>query len=115
MATLNTPKLLVIGGTGFNSFNGNIISGSIFQDSTYNNLVINLSNNSCVLNQFGSSKTDILIGNIGENFFGYKIGSVKGINSTVMIFSDIDDFLSVDIWRCVFFVCSILRLFPTYY
>ncbi len=79
-----------------NSFDGNTIVGSIFKDKTYNNLVINFTNNSCVINEFGSEKTDMLIGSSGESFFGYKIGNVIDVVSSIMIFKNIDSFLLID-------------------
>lgn len=69
-----------------NYFNNNIILGSVFKDNSYNNLVVNLTNNSCNIHQFGSEKTEMLIGKSRGNFFGYKIGNYKNIISSIMIF-----------------------------
>jgi hypothetical protein len=71
-----------------NYFDNNIILGSVFKDNSYNNLVVNFTNNSCSINEFGSEKTDMLTGKSGENLFGYKIGNHKDVISSIMIFKD---------------------------
>jgi len=79
-----------------NYFDNNIILGSVFKDNSYNNLVVNLTNNSCNINQFGSEKTEMLIGKSGENFFGYKIDNYKNIISSIMIFKNFLPDLSIN-------------------
>ena len=41
-------------------------------------------------------KTDMLIGRARKSFFGYKIGNVNNVVSSIMIFKNIDSFLLID-------------------
>jgi hypothetical protein len=96
LKVIETSEYIMPGRILINSFDENTIVGSIFKDKTYNNLVINFTNNSCIINEFGSDKTDMLIGKAGKSFFGYKIGNVNDVISSMMIFNNIDSSLLID-------------------
>tara|TARA_B110000879_G_scaffold185014_1_gene245065 strand:+ start:938 stop:2200 length:1263 start_codon:yes stop_codon:yes gene_type:complete len=96
LKVIESSEYIMPGRILINSFDANTIVGSIFKDKTYNNLVINFTDNSCIVNEFGSDKTDMLIGKVGKSFFGYKIGNINNVISRVMIFNNIDSSLPID-------------------
>lgn len=95
LKVVESSEYIMPGRILINSFNKNTIFGSIFKDKTYNNLVINFTNNSCIISEFGSEKTDMLIGKAQKSFFGYRIGNANDIASSIMIFKNIDSFLLI--------------------
>lgn len=79
-----------------NYFDKNIILGSILKDNLYNNLVVDFTKDSCRINDFGSNKTDMLIGKNGESLFGYKIDNIEDVMSSIVIFKNLTASLSIN-------------------
>lgn len=67
-------------------FNQNTIGGSISRDNSYNNLVIHFLDQSYSLYEFGSAKTNILVGGIDEYYYGYNMTNTLTHASTFDVY-----------------------------
>ena len=93
---VESSEYVMPGRIRINYLDKNIILGSILKDNLYNNLVVDFTNNSCKIYNFGSKKTDMLIGKIGESLFGYKIDNEEDVISSIVIFKNLTASLSID-------------------
>ena len=70
-----------------NNFSDNYILGGLIKENSYDNFAINLSKDLCKLIEFGSEKTDMLVGVNNDFFLGYRIGD-QDFNSKIMTFKN---------------------------
>ena len=76
----NIPYRLTINGT---TKSGKIFGAVLYEGGGYNNAIINFSDTRTTLLEFGSQKSDLLIGIINNSLFSYTIGASPEHTSTL--------------------------------